>query len=129
MSTDEDFVRALIRAHGIVDYGDQVVTLEDYLALVPAARERQARRTNNGHGWRANLRPGDVWWIDQGRPGVCTVPRPGHSEDSTCSRGGCDGVLRYTDRENCFCHLSAPCHYCMEMHLHCPECDWHDDGK
>jgi len=67
---------------------------------------------------------GDIWWIDLGRPGVFKRPALGDEEGDTCNRDGCDGVIEFSERENCSCHLNAPCHWCMERHLCCSACDW-----
>lgn len=48
----------------------------------------------------------------------------GHEEGSVCGRDGCAGRIEYTKPENCSCHISPPCHACMNTHLHCPDCDW-----
>ncbi len=55
----------------------------------------------------------------------------GYEEGSTCNRlvdieGGesfmCDGTIELEEGEDCACHLSAPCHYCMERQLVCNGC-------
>jgi hypothetical protein len=41
-----------------------------------------------------------------------------------CNRRGCDGILAEAPRKDCYCHLSAPCHWCVEDRTFCPECGW-----
>jgi hypothetical protein len=50
--------------------------------------------------------------------------RLGVEEGETCGRDGCKGVIEYQKPDNCSCHISPPCHSCVSVALHCPECDW-----
>lgn len=55
----------------------------------------------------------------------------GYEEGATCNRlvddgdNGpymCDGTIELEDGEDCSCHLSAPCGYCMDRQLVCNSC-------
>lgn len=55
----------------------------------------------------------------------------GYEDGTTCNRlvsyetevaHHCTGIIELEDGEDCACHLSAPCHYCMERRLVCSEC-------
>lgn len=49
---------------------------------------------------------------------------PGNTE----SIRDCTGVIKFSNPENCSCHLGgAPCSACMATYLYCPECGWEDD--
>jgi len=48
-------------------------------------------------------------------------------EGDVCNRNGCQGVIRLNPRENCSCHISPPCHWCVGRGASCPECDWSSD--
>ena len=43
-------------------------------------------------------------------------------EGDKCDTDGCDGILVYPKVENCYCHISPPCHNCVENKLECSEC-------
>lgn len=47
-------------------------------------------------------------------------------EGDTCGADGCRGVLGFGEVEGCSCHISPPCHQCVENPLRCPECGWTD---
>jgi hypothetical protein len=52
----------------------------------------------------------------------------GYEKGETCNRNGCNGILTEHDTENhCSCHISAPCSYCTDSRVYCPECGW--DGR
>lgn len=44
-----------------------------------------------------------------------------------CNRDGCKGVLIEGDKEGdgCYCHKVAPCSYCLQYPVKCPECGFH----
>lgn len=54
------------------------------------------------------------------------IPNVGTEEGSECRRDDppCDGVLTWNEVEHCSCHISPPCHRCVERWLECPECGW-----
>lgn len=48
---------------------------------------------------------------------------PKHEEGDPCPYEGCPGHLEWAEREGaCYCHLSPPCHYCVERPLCCDVC-------
>lgn len=53
-----------------------------------------------------------------------TVIADGFTEGERCNRDGCEGVLLFKTPEHCTCHISPPCHYCVENPLQCPVCGW-----
>lgn len=42
-------------------------------------------------------------------------------EGSACTECN-NGVLEYQQIENCYCHLTAPCHFCVHQKLECCSC-------
>lgn len=49
-----------------------------------------------------------------------------------CNRDGCDGHMdshKFTD--DCSCHISPPCHHCLDTYVMCNKCDAdpEDDDK
>ena len=52
----------------------------------------------------------------------------GYEKGEKCNRNGCNGVLVEHDVDGCCsCHITAPCSYCTDSRVYCPECDW--DGR
>jgi len=49
-------------------------------------------------------------------------------EGDECPEPGCTGHLGFPKVENCSCHISAPCHACVNSVLTCDECGWEDDS-
>jgi hypothetical protein len=45
-----------------------------------------------------------------------------YDEGSKCKDTNCSGILELEKVENCSCHISPPCHSCMELRLLCNEC-------
>lgn len=50
----------------------------------------------------------------------------GTQEGDVCNRNECEGVLIYSESENCSCHINPPCSSCMDTYLYCPVCDWNE---
>lgn len=48
-------------------------------------------------------------------------------EGVVCAMEGCDGVIEFSEVENCSCHISAPCSGCMGTKFVCPKCGWEED--
>ena len=48
-------------------------------------------------------------------------------EGARCPRLGCPGKLEDMRDSGCSCHISPPCHHCVNTYLHCGECDWEGD--
>ncbi len=48
----------------------------------------------------------------------------GTEAGQVCGRRGCGGVIEERRVENCSCHISPPCHECVEDKHYCPECEW-----
>lgn len=42
-------------------------------------------------------------------------------EGDVCPNCG-EGTLEYVTHEDCYCHSSPPCHYCIEQPLKCNNC-------
>jgi len=64
--------------------------------------------------------------------GVIEIATFGTEEGEICNRNGCKGIIEIIpDAElvdqGCSCHLSAPCEFCMNQHLACPECGWSEN--
>lgn len=53
----------------------------------------------------------------------------GAEEGDICNRDGCKGVIKFTDPENCSCHINPPCSACLDTRLHCPTCCWVDEEE
>lgn len=51
----------------------------------------------------------------------------GFEEGAMCKRGGCAGMLFYDRAQNCNCHISPPCHACVDNPLTCTDCGWVED--
>jgi hypothetical protein len=47
---------------------------------------------------------------------------PGIEEGDTCNRDGCLGKMGYEPVRDCSCHISPPCHKCVDNPLVCLEC-------
>lgn len=45
-------------------------------------------------------------------------------EGDECPNRGCDGVLVMRPPEYCLCHISSPCHMCVDNMPVCPKCGW-----
>lgn len=45
-------------------------------------------------------------------------------EGDACPYADCEGKLHYPPVEGCYCHISPPCHNCVEQLLVCPDCGW-----
>ena len=59
------------------------------------------------------------------------MPDFGDTEDQTCWRLGCQGVIAVHPVEGCSCHINPPCGACTTPAEYCPVCDWQakdDDG-
>lgn len=52
------------------------------------------------------------------------MDKRGYSDGEPCEREGCPGVLELEEAEDCSCHLSAPCRWCADADIWCPECGW-----
>lgn len=56
----------------------------------------------------------------------------GIEEGDICHRNtavirDCQGRLKFSEPENCSCHLGhPPCSACTSTYLYCPECGWED---
>lgn len=48
----------------------------------------------------------------------------GDQEGEKCNRGGCEGVIRLREVDDCSCHASPPCGAHSEPLEECPECGW-----
>lgn len=46
----------------------------------------------------------------------------GFEEGDTCNMGGCEGTLGFEPVQDCQCHISPPCHKCVDNPLVCLEC-------
>lgn len=55
-------------------------------------------------------------------PSSEVVPSSGREEGDVCNRDGCTGVMGYEVVEGCTCHVSPPCHRCVDNPLVCLEC-------
>ena len=53
----------------------------------------------------------------------------GSEEGDRCNRDGCDGIMRIETEENCSCHISAPCHSCVNSWLECDICGARTDEE
>lgn len=52
----------------------------------------------------------------------------GFMEGELCNREGCEGIIKRSGVENCYCHINPPCGKCTDPSLeYCPTCDW--DGS
>ena len=50
-------------------------------------------------------------------------------EDDNCPYiGDCDGVMIIPPTEDCSCHISAPCHKCVNTQLTCSKCGYEYDA-
>lgn len=45
-----------------------------------------------------------------------------YEEGDACPLCGDKGELNYNEVTNCYCHISPPCHYCIEQPLVCNYC-------
>lgn len=52
-----------------------------------------------------------------------------HEEGDKCPTAGCCGVLGFNAVENCSCHISPPCHSCVDNPLVCPKCGWTNEQE
>ncbi len=46
----------------------------------------------------------------------------GMSEGEVCNRNECQGTIELEDGEDCACHISPPCHYCLDRRFVCTAC-------
>lgn len=46
----------------------------------------------------------------------------GTEEGDLCGRDGCTGTIEFEEGKDCACHISPPCHYCMDRRLVCDDC-------
>lgn len=54
--------------------------------------------------------------------------RNGEEIGELCNRDGCNGVLIEGQKQGdgCYCHKVAPCSYCLQYPIECPECGFND---
>lgn len=52
-----------------------------------------------------------------------------HEEGDKCPDGGCGGTLGFKDVEGCSCHISPPCHSCVNNPLVCLKCGWTNEDE
>lgn len=50
-----------------------------------------------------------------------------HEEGDKCPE--CSGVLGFRDVEGCCCHISPPCHACVNNPLACLKCGWTNEKE
>lgn len=43
-------------------------------------------------------------------------------EGQSCLDPDCSGHFEFKPSGDCYCHLSPPCHYCVESRLVCDSC-------
>ena len=55
-------------------------------------------------------------------------PKIEPEEGGPCPELNCDGKLEYGLVEDCYCHLTPPCHRCLENPLVCTVCYWEDEN-
>lgn len=46
-----------------------------------------------------------------------------YEEGDRCQVIGCEGTLEYIREGDCSCHISPPCHNCVDAPLKCNVCD------
>lgn len=45
-------------------------------------------------------------------------------EGDNCPDQECCGTMEYGEVENCSCHISPPCHHCVDNPLVCSDCGY-----
>ncbi len=52
-----------------------------------------------------------------------------HEEGDKCPVSGCGGTCGFRAVENCSCHISPPCHRCVDNPLVCLTCGWTNEDE
>lgn len=52
----------------------------------------------------------------------------GYTEDETCNRNGCVGVIKLNYVGSCSCHINPPCSHCTDATAYCEVCDWDESS-
>lgn len=48
----------------------------------------------------------------------------GYCEGDVCGRGGCTGIIKESEVENCNCMVAPPCSACVRNRGYCEKCGW-----